>query len=207
VFQAGGSLLNKAQTQATINNSAGAAALNFYAGLVKKGCAAEPTTMGASWNGDAFGKGRAAMAIEGNWLIAPMQQQYTGVPHWGIAPLPKDKQNGNLVFSVAYVMNASSHVKTQAWDLISYLTGKTGMKQWVNLGGYLPGRKSIKAPSGTSVFVKQAKYARPWSFPPGFSRALDAINTDLDKAMKGQLSTSAALSDMASQSNSVLGRP
>jgi multiple sugar transport system substrate-binding protein len=207
VVQAGGWLLNSHQTKATINSKAGKEALDFYAGLVKKGCAAEPSTMGAGWNGEAFGKGDAAMAIEGNWLIAPMQQQWPSI-HYGIAPLPKGpKGSGNLIFTVAYVMNAQTHYPKQAWDLISYLEGKKGMKQWVDLGGYLPSRKSITPPKGTAVFVHQVKYAHPWTFPPGFTEALNNIGTELDKAMRGEVSTSEALSYMESQANAALSRP
>ena len=92
----------------------------------------------------------------------------------------------------------------EAWTLISYLTGKAGMTQWVNLGGYLPARKSVKAPAGTSVFVKGVKYSHAWSFPPGFSKANDAITTDLTKVFKNQMSTNDAVKDMQSQAQSAL---
>lgn len=207
IFAAGGTILNKNQTKGTIDNSGTTQAMNFFADLFKKGCAAEPSTVGASWPGEAFGKGLAGMIMEGNWLTAPMQQQYTSI-HYKVTTLPKGpKGNGNWNYTVGYAMyNKTKHPK-EAWDLISYLTGPVGMKQWVDKGGYLPARKSIKAPPGTAAFVKGAKYSRPWGFPAAFSRAYNNINTDIDKVFKGQMPVTSAVSDMQSQITSALSAP
>jgi multiple sugar transport system substrate-binding protein len=56
-----------------------------------------------------------------------------------------------MLFSVAYVMNHQTKHQAEAWELISYLTGKKGMLKWAKTGFALPTRKSV---------VKQLDYDR-----------------------------------------------
>lgn len=65
-------MLNNNGTQVTFNNQAGIDSLNFYTGFEKSGASVIPSDVGAGWAGDAFGKQRAAMALEGGWLIPYM---------------------------------------------------------------------------------------------------------------------------------------
>lgn len=201
VLQAfGGSVMNASQTRPTINSAAGRRAISYWAGLIHKGCAAEPSQVGAGWSGQEFGQENAAMVFEGPWLLSPMQTQWPKV-HWKLAPLPTGpKGNGNLAFSVAYAMNAHSSHKAQAWKLLSYLTGRSGEAQWVHLFKVLPARKTVKPPKGSAVFVKGAAYARPWSFKPGYFNTGGpnaTLNNDLDSVAKGHMSSSAAAKDVS----------
>jgi multiple sugar transport system substrate-binding protein len=200
----GGGLLNKAQTKAYIAGKAGVSSLSYYAGLVKQGCAATPSQVGAGWNGEAFGHENVAMAIEGNWMTSYMQQTFPNVK-WGIAPLPKDKKNGNLAFTAAYSMYAHTKNKANAIKLIEYLAGKAGTKVWSHVVGYVPARKDVKAPAITKVFSKQTKYAKAWFFPPGFNtRALTPMGNDIQKVMDGSMTPQAAINDMQAQATKAL---
>lgn len=207
VKAAGGSLLNKNQTKATIDSAAGRTALDFYAGLVKKGCAALPSTVGAGWNGEAFGRTNGAIVFEGNWLTNVMQTTYPSV-HWGVTALPKGpKGYGNLAFTAAYVMWAHTKHKSEATTLLKYLTGKDGETRWARLNGYIPSRKDSKPVAGTQVYIKAVKYSQEWFFPPGFARALTPIGNDIQKVMEGSMSTADAIKDMQSQSQTALSSP
>ncbi len=202
----GGGLLNKAQTKAYISGKAGVDSLNFYAGLVKAGCAAQPSQVGAGWNGEAFGHENAAMAIEGNWMTSYMQQTYPNV-HWGLALLPKgpNGKQGNLAFTSSYGVFARTANKANAIKLIEYLAGKQGTTVWSHVVGYVPARKDVKAPAITKVFSEQTKYARDWFFPPGFSdRALTPMGNDIGDVMTGKLTVQQAISDMQAKATSAL---
>lgn len=196
----GGHVMNGKQTKPKINSHAGVKAIKWWTGLVKRGCAAEPSQVGAGWSGQEFGQKNAAMVFEGPWLLTPMQTQWTSV-HWKLAPLPTGpKGNGNLAFSVAYAMNAHSHVKSASWKLISFLTGRQGEKMWVHLFKVLPARRSIKPPKGDGVFVKGAAYAEPWSFKPGYFNPGGpnaTLNNDLDKVALHGMSPKAMAKDVA----------
>src|SRR5579884_1001540 len=96
IYQNGGSF-------AKVTSKATQQAVAFYVGLIKSGLAATPDKLGASWCGDALGKGKAAIIFEGNWLIPFMSSTYPNV-HYGIAPMVRGKQQGNLAFTVSYSM-------------------------------------------------------------------------------------------------------
>jgi multiple sugar transport system substrate-binding protein len=203
--EAGGSLLNKAQTKATVNSSAARTALAFYAGLVRSGCAARPDQLGAGWNGEAFGKGVAAMAIEGNWLTSAMQVTYPSI-HYGVAALPKGpKGYSNLAFTAGYAMFARTKNLKNAQTLLEYLISKPGETVWTHVALYVPPRKDVKLIPGTAIFQKSIKGSQDWFFPAGFAdRGLSPIGIDIQKAQDGQLSDSAAVADMQQKATAAL---
>lgn len=205
LLEAGGSLLNKSQTRATADSKAGRVALKYYTDLARKGCAQRPDQLGAGWNGEAFGKATAAMAIEGNWMTSFMQQTYPSV-RWGRAPLPKGPKGfGNLAFTAGYAMYARTSNFKNATKLMEYLISKQGEKTWTRVAQYVPPRKDVKAPPNSGVFTKSIRYSKDWFFPPAFAdRALSPIGDDIRKVQDGQMSVNAALADMQAQENKAL---
>jgi len=133
VYQAGGTGQFKNADTAAFRN-----AVNFYVGLIKDGLAATPDAIGAGWCGEAFGKGKVAIAFEGNWMLGYLKDTFPDL-HYTLAPMPKGKTRGNLAFTVSYSMAKDSKNKAAAWTLLSYLTGHTGMKKWTSLGFALRG--------------------------------------------------------------------
>lgn len=207
VLEEGGDWLNKSQSKAVINSKAARDALTFYAGLYKKGCAVFPSDVGTGWNGEAFGREKVAMAMEGNWMTSYMQQQFPSVK-WGITQLPK-APNGklsNLNFTAAYAMWAKTPHFAQASALMQFLAGKQGEAIWAHNVGYLPSRSDVKPTvPNAKVYIAQVKVSHGWFFPPGFfDRASTPVNNDIKDAMQGKISVSAALSDMQSKSNDAL---
>lgn len=211
VYEAGGAWLNKNQNKAVINSKAALSALNFYANVYKKGCATFPSDVGAGWNGEAFGREKVAMAMEGNWMTSYMQQTFPNVK-WGIADLPRGPHNhlSNLNFTAAYAMWAHTPHFKQATTLMEFLAGKQGEAVWAHNVFYLPSRSDVSAPAlpqGSKAYISQVKYSHGWFFPPGFAdSALTPVNNDLMKVMKGQMSPKSALSDMQSKSQHALNQ-
>jgi multiple sugar transport system substrate-binding protein len=129
---------------------------------------AQPSEVGAGWGGEMFGQGKSAMVFEGNWAIPYLQNNFKDTD-FGTAELPTvNGKQGTMAFTVAYVMNKESKQKEAAWKLISYLTGKEGMKTWTSKGFALPTRKSVAAELGfdkdelRGALVAGASYATPW---------------------------------------------
>jgi multiple sugar transport system substrate-binding protein len=158
VYQNGGSLAN-------VQSPRVRKAVEFYVGLKQKGLAATPTDLGVNWCGEALGKQKAAIVFEGNWLLPYMKQTYPDV-RYGVFPMIKGKQPGNLAFTVSYSMARDARNKPAAWTLLSWLTSREGEKLWVSKGLALPSRSDVKAPNGRRAFLSQAPYSHP-----GASRA------------------------------------
>jgi multiple sugar transport system substrate-binding protein len=179
----------------SLTSPASIAAVNFYVGLINKGLAATPDKLGSGWCGEALGKGKAAIAFEGNWVLPFMKSTYPSV-RYGVFPMVAQKTGGNLAFTVSYSMAKDAKDKPAAWQLLSWLTGKAGQKLWVSKGLALPSRSDVKSPVGRGSFLASAKYARGWGFP-NFSSTYTVMNNDLTAVINGSKSVQQMLSDVA----------
>ncbi len=187
---AGGSVLNQDGTQAAFNSPQGIKALQFYDSFFKNQSGAQPTTVGAPWSGDAFGKQRAAMVIEGSWLIPYLQATYPGTPY-SIAPLPvaPNGQRGNLAFTNAWAAYASTQHPEAAWELIKYMTGASVQESQLNAGFALPTLQSLANASYFSAHpdFKVLFDAAPYSTADYYGPLDTSIHTALSNAISAVL--------------------
>ncbi|WP_226577836.1 ABC transporter substrate-binding protein [Halobacillus litoralis] len=161
--------------------------------------AALPSDVGTDWGGDMFGQGKAAMVIEGNWTVPFLENNFSD-KDYATAELPTvNGEKATAAFTVAYVMNKQSEVKDAAWELISYLTGKEGMKTWTSKGLALPTRESVAAELGfdedpiRKAFVEGASYAQPWQAGPNLPTINNNFNNQFTSALLGDQSLEEAL--------------
>jgi multiple sugar transport system substrate-binding protein len=197
VYQAGGNGQFKSATSLPFRT-----ATNYYVGLIKAGLASTPDKVGSGWCGEAFGKGRAAFAFEGNWMFPYMSSTYPDV-HFQTAPMPKGKTRGNLAFTVSYSMAKDSKNKPAAWQLLSYLVGKTGMQQWINLGLALPTRTDVHAVAGRGAFIRYPSFTHGWGNQVGFRHVWnDVANNELTAVIEGKESVNTMLQKIAAAARS-----
>lgn len=129
---------------------------------------AQKSDVGANSGSEMFGQGKVAMVIEGNWAIPYLTETFPQV-EFATAQVPAiNNKKGTMLLTVAYVMNKQAQHKAEAWELISYLTGKEGMQKWTGTGYALPTRKSVAKNLGydqdplRSPLVAGVDYATPW---------------------------------------------
>lgn len=207
----GGTVLNKDGTQATFNNSTGVSSLNYYASFIKNNTGVLPTTVGAPWNGDAFGKQRVAMAIEGGWLIPYMSSTYPSV-QYGIAPLPMapDGKRADLTFTNAWSGYAGTKHPEAVWELIKYMTGSTVQESQLNAGFALPTLQSLSNASYFSshpdfkVLFDAASYSYADYYGPQDSAIHSDLATAIQEVMLGKQDAQTALNNAATQVDSSL---
>ncbi len=209
--QAGGSVLNKDGTQAAFNSKQGIQALQYYDSFFKNNTGALPTTVGAPWNGDAFGKQRAAMVFEGGWLIPYMTSTYPSV-QYGVAPLPigPTGKPANLSFTNAWSASASTKYPEAAWELIKYMAGSTVQQSNLTAGFALPTLTSLASSSYLAAHpdLKVLFDAAGYSYADYYGSQDSAIHTDLSNAIQEVLfnkeSVQTALSNTEGQVNTQL---
>lgn len=110
---------------------------------IEEKTSAQKTDVGTNSGSEMFAQGKVAMVIEGNWAIPYLKETFPNL-EFGTAQVPTiNGKKGTMVFTVAYVMNKKAKHKAEAWELISYLTGKKGMEKWTQNGIALPTRKSV----------------------------------------------------------------
>src|SRR5215467_6075907 len=150
MYQNGGSISSHLTSKANV------AAVNFYVGLLKSHLAYTPPA--GSWCGQELGQSHAAIIFEGNWLLPYMPAQYPHT-HFSVAPMVKNKKQGNLAFTVSWSIAKSNPNKAAAWKVLSWLTGKQGEKIWMSKGLALSPRKDVPSKGGRKPFLKAAPFA------------------------------------------------
>ena len=213
LFAAGGSVLNRDGTQAAFDNQAGIDSLKFYASFQKQHAGALPTQVGAGWAGDAFGKQKAAMALEGGWLIPYMTSTFPNV-QYDIAPVPVDSATGkraDLIYTNAWSAYSGTKHPEAAWELIRYMTGKDVQESQLNAGFALPTLKSLaNAPyftqhPGFKVLFDAANYSYADYYGPKDTIIHDRLQKAIEKVLLGKADEQTALKDAAAQVNNELG--
>ena len=164
----GGEIVDK-KDYATFANYPGLQGLQLVINQYQKDrSSAQKSDVGTNSGSEMFGQNKVAMVIEGNWAIPYLQETFPKLK-FATAEIPKiNHQKATMVFTVAYVMNKQAPHKAEAWELISYLTGKEGMKKWTGTGFALPARKSVAQQLGydqdplRAPLVAGVDYATPW---------------------------------------------
>jgi multiple sugar transport system substrate-binding protein len=185
------------------NRDAAVEALEFYASLFESGAAATAQDLGAGWPGEAFGQGKAAMTIEGNWIIQYLIDQFPDL-NWGVAELPTgpDGQKGTLVFSECYGVGADNEHLEESWLLVDFLTGPEGAARLAEGGfGPMPARASA-GPGWLETrgeefepFVAGAEYAVAPITPPGFQEFRDELAGGIQQVIEGNATAEEAIED------------
>ncbi|WP_348251794.1 ABC transporter substrate-binding protein [Leptolyngbya sp. FACHB-1515] len=160
---------------------------------------AQKSDVGTNSGSEMFGQGKVAMVIEGNWAIPYLQETFADI-EFGTAEVPKlGDRRSNTAFTVAYVMNQQSEHKSEAWQLISYLTSKAGMQRWTSTGFALPTRKSVAKTLGfdrdplRSAFIAGVPYAQPWQAGAYAETLMNNFDNQFISALLGEQSLSEAM--------------
>jgi multiple sugar transport system substrate-binding protein len=189
MYQNGGSITSHLTSKANVQ------AVNFYVGLLKSHLAYTPPSN--SWCGQELGQSHAAIIFEGNWLLPYMPSTYPKT-HFSVAPMVKNKKQGNLAFTVSWSIAKSDKNKAAAWKVLSWLVGKQGEKIWMSKGLALSPRKDVPSKGGRKPFLAAAPFAHGWGFGnPNFASAYTVMGNDLNAVISGSKTTPQMLSDVA----------
>jgi multiple sugar transport system substrate-binding protein len=176
----------------------------------KEHSSAQKSDVGANSGTEMFGQGKAAMVIEGNWAIPFLKETFPNLD-FATAEIPKvNNKSGTMVFTVAYVMNKQSKYKHEAWELISYLTGKEGMQKWTGTGFALPTRKSVAANLGyeqdplRSSLVAGVNYGTPWQVGKFPAAIMNNFDNQFISAMLGEQTLQQAMERAQNQANQLI---
>ncbi|MEM9922948.1 MAG: ABC transporter substrate-binding protein [Cyanobacteria bacterium P01_D01_bin.50] len=178
----------------------------------KERTSAQKTDVGTNSGSEMFAQGKVAMVIEGNWAIPYLNETFPNLK-FGTAEVPTiNDKKGTMVFTVAYVMNKKAKYKAEAWELISYLTGKQGMEKWTQTGIALPTRKSVAEKLGyeqdnlRSAFVTGIDYAIPWQIGKYPAPIINNFENQFTSAILGQQPLGKAMKKAQIEANKQIKR-
>ncbi len=186
VKQAGGWFVNEDGTQMTADSEqvkAGLAQVKKMteAGVLKFNTDTDPA---AGWGGEAFGKGIAAMTIEGNWMRGALKNDFPTVKAM-VAELPEGPGGkGTLVFTNCWGIAAKSPSKAQAVDLVEHLTSVDQQLAFAEAYGVMPSTKEgaerfAETYPQDAPFAAGAEYGQGPINLPGFEPVIADFNSDL----------------------------
>lgn len=212
-YQAGGQLFTE-DGMLNLNSEAGQQAIDLYVGMVNDGIAGPPSAVDAGWGGEAFANGRVAMAMEGNWVINYLNEQFPDLD-WSVAPLPAGPggEEASMAFTVCYGVAADNEHPEESWALVNFLTGEGGAQEIAETSfGVMPPRASAAdawlARFGEEMqpFLDAADNAYPWVLPVGFQDFVDTFNDYLQQAFTGNVFPEDVLTEAQSVGEEILAR-
>ena len=183
-------------------------AFNFYTGLVTKdkvGILA--TDLGQSWGGGCFGTEETAIALEGSWISGYLRDKAPNL-RYGTTMMPKDpvsSQRGNLLFTVAWGVNAEGKNIDATRKAVEILTSQKAQEWVLDSGLALPSREAL----GQSEFFTQQKAenelarqvfdgalegnVEPFGFGNYGTAWMTPINEALNSVLLGQMTAKEAI--------------
>ncbi|MEU3219773.1 extracellular solute-binding protein [Streptomyces sp. NPDC006971] len=182
--QAGGSLTDPAQKKMTADSAENIKGLEFVQSLLKSGSMKFAKQVDTGWGGEALGKGKAAMTIEGNWLEGGMSHDYPDVKY-AVVPLPAGPAGqGTLAFSNCWGVAADSAHRAAGVELVKHLSSAEQQLDFAAAFGVMPSRTSTlktyaeKQPAA-KAWVDGSAHAQGPVTIAGFDKVLNQFNTDL----------------------------
>ncbi|HLV37705.1 MAG TPA: ABC transporter substrate-binding protein [Spirillospora sp.] len=203
MYQSGGAIFDD-EGNYVFDSPETRAALEFYIGMVRDGIAGSFSLVDAGWGGEAFGEGRAAMAMEGNWVIQFLLESYPEL-NWGVTELPAGPAGkATMAFTVCYGVAAKNDHPEESWALVNFLTGPTGAQFVAESSfGPMPTRPAaadayletwgsraegtLFDPADIQAFVTGADYSHRWQLPVGWNQFTDTFNASIQRAFDGQM--------------------
>ncbi|GFJ77944.1 sugar ABC transporter substrate-binding protein [Phytohabitans houttuyneae] len=209
MVQAGGWITSADGKTATADSPENLQALQYVQGLLKNKYAQYPKALDAGWAGEAFGKGKAAMTIEGNWIKGALQADFPNVKYTA-HPLPAGpKGQGTLSFTNCWGIAAKSKNKDAAVKFVEAMTTAEQQMAYAKAFGVMPSRQSAGGQftqeyPADKAFIDGAAYAQG----PVNAPKMDSVLADFDTGLQGLASgdPKALLTRVQKNTESALGQ-
>jgi multiple sugar transport system substrate-binding protein len=209
LFQAGADLTNEEVTEVTLDSDEARTALQYLADRYQAGHFVRPADVDAGWAGEAFGQGKAAMTIEGNWIVSYLETDFPD-REWAVAELPAGPAGpGTFAFTVCYGVPAAAANPDASWALVEYLTSPEGSLAWTEAFTVMPARQAVAddwlaAHPELEAFVAGADYAHRWGFRPGFGDVIGVFNDNANGIVDGDIDVDTLIADTVAAAEDVI---
>lgn len=182
--QAGGGLVS-ADGEAVADSPENVQALEFVQQMLRDGVLAFPSALDSGWGGEAFGTGRAAMTIEGNWVAGALRNDFPEV-RYRVVELPEGPAGkGTLQFTNCWGVAADSPDQDAALDLVEHLVSTEQQIEFADAFGVMPSVRSAADEFRASypqmaAFLDGAEYAVGMPTQPGVSDVVADLNGQIE---------------------------
>ena len=206
-LEAGGASIMDADGFASLDQPTQLDYMQLLVDSYQAGHLATPADLGDGWSGDSFGLENVAIMIEGNWAVAHVRQNFPEVG-FGVRELPTMNGNeGSMVFTVAWAINAASNNHGPAWLFMNYVNGEEGMAIMAGGASLLPSRMSVAKHLDITndpimaPFAAAGAYATPWQHGINLPILYNAYGNYFPAALSGDLTLEEAMQRIMDAAN------
>ena len=166
-LQAGGEMPNLEEDGFAFSAAPAEEASVFFAQIFSEGSARTAPDLDASWSGEAFASGKAAMTIGGDWLVPYLDSDWPEL-RYGAAELPAGPaRKATVAFTNCVAIAADSPHRDLALQLAAQLTAPEILSTWSDGGGEMSiyaEQDVARAQARTEYvpFMRSLRYAHPW---------------------------------------------
>ncbi len=206
----GDEIVNPDTGLAQLNTESVAKNLKYEMDLAQEGLMVQPADLGVGWNGEAFGTGKTALMLEGNWVAGELNANYSDIDYGVTENFTIDGNPGSMLFTVGWVENAATEQSPEAEAFIEFMTRPENVKYATEQNGTLPAREDVATELGLDtdpVFgphVTAADYATTWQA----GVTLQTINTEymnyMPSVVSGDRTVEEALAETDEQANKII---
>ena len=184
MVQAGGWFTNEDQTEATADSPENEEALAYLQENLTAGNFQYAANVDAGWGGEAFGLEKAAMTVEGPWIVGAINADWPDV-QWQAAELPEGPAGkGTLTFSNCWGVAADGDTEN-AVELVEHFTSPEEQQAFTEAFGVNPSRISLEEWNAEAQPEKEAfnagvDYAKAPPSLNGFASVKTDFNSQLE---------------------------
>jgi multiple sugar transport system substrate-binding protein len=175
--------------------------------MLKSGSMKYAKQVDAGWGGEAIGKGKAAMTIEGNWIRGALSKDFPDVKT-KIVELPAGPAGqGTLLFSNCWGVAAKSKNQAAAVDLVKAMIATDQQMAFAKAFGVMPSttegaEKFAQEYPDDAAFAAGGEYGQGPVNIPGFDPVKAAFNSNLEQLASKD--TKAVLADLQKNTEAAL---
>jgi multiple sugar transport system substrate-binding protein len=207
---AGGYFVDKEQKKVTADSPENLKALEYIKSLLDAGSFKYSEKLDVEWGGEAFGKEKAAMVIEGNWIRGAMKNDFPTV-EYTVAELPKGPAGpGSMVFTQCWGVAQASKNQDAAVSFVNFMTKVDTQLTLADAFGVMPSRASAKdkflaAHPDDAPFIAAGDYGRGQVTLPAFNTVLAEFDKGLLALADGSTDPKALLAETQKNGEDALG--
>jgi multiple sugar transport system substrate-binding protein len=181
LYQNGGTILSEDKTEVSLDSAENVEALEYVKGLLTDGAAEFPADLDSEWNGEAFGRKRAAMVLVGPWIVGALKADFPGVDY-SVHVLPEGPAGpGTVSFTNCWAIPEQTPNKEAAVQLVDFLTTVEQQLTFAEAFGPVPSRLSARDEWAQrfpelAPFGSQDEYAHPDVALAGGTDVIDDLN-------------------------------
>lgn len=206
--QAGGWFVNEDQTEATADTPENEEALTYLQDNLTNGNFQFAKQVEAGWGGEALGTGKAAMTIEGPWIVGALDADFPDI-EWVAAELPAGPAGqATLTFSNCWGIAADGDTEGSV-ELVKHFASPEEQQSFATAFGVNPSRISLEewnaeAQPEKAAFNAGVEYAQGEVAVPGFASVITDFNAQLEALSAGSANPAEVLERLQKTSEEVI---